>query len=181
MTTDSKPTMAIFRQVGAGRRRESRMSRYYADVELSDDVAAGQERYGSREMVRTPATGPQAATCLSPGRRCLLEVSGQLTWRTSRQLHARFRRAVDVVGRELRVDLGRVSEVDLAGIAVLLVYARLLPTLGGSLQLSNISPACRELMHEMQLSHLLTSVPSRGDRPERPARQQSPARWRPTA
>ena len=157
------------------------MSRYYAGIVLTDDVAAIQERHSSRERVWTPATRSQAATCLSPGRGCLLEVSGQLTWRTSRRLHARFRRAVDAGGRELRVDLGRVSEVDLAGIAVLLVYARLLPTLGGSLQLSNISPACRELMHEMQLSHLLTSVPSRGDRPERPARQQSPARWRPTA
>jgi hypothetical protein len=60
MTTNTKPTIAIFRQVGAGHRRESRMSRYYADVEPSNDVPAGQPRSGSREVVPTPATGPQA-------------------------------------------------------------------------------------------------------------------------
>jgi ABC-type transporter Mla MlaB component len=118
--------------------------------------------WATPQMVRTPGTGAKAATSFSPGRKCLLEVSGPMTWRTSRRLHARFRRAVDAGGRELRVDLRRVSEVDLAGMAVLLVYARLLPTLGGILRLSNVSPACRELMHEMQLSHLLNQVPARG-------------------
>jgi ABC-type transporter Mla MlaB component len=82
-------------------------------------------------------------------------VSGQLTWRTSRRLHASFRRVVDEGGRELRVDLRSVSEADPAGVAVLLVYARLLPTLGGTLEVSGASGPCEALLHRMQLSHLL--------------------------
>jgi ABC-type transporter Mla MlaB component len=82
-------------------------------------------------------------------------VTGQLTWRTSRGLHASFRRAVDEGGRDFRVDLRRVSEVDPAGVAVLLVYGRLLPFLGGGLEVSAASGPCRGLLHRMQVLHLL--------------------------
>jgi ABC-type transporter Mla MlaB component len=82
-------------------------------------------------------------------------VSGQLTWRTSRGLHSSFRRVVDEGGRELRVDLRSVSEVDPAGVAVLLVFARLLPSLGGTLEVSDASAPCQALLQRMQLSHLL--------------------------
>ena len=141
--------------------------------------------WAAYQLVPTPApfTGAGAATSSTDRRNCSLQVGGQLTWRTSRRLHARFRRAVDAGGRELRVDLRRVSEVDPAGIAVLLVYARLLPTLGGTLELCSVSPACRALMHEMQLPHLLTPVPVHGDSAGQSslARQQSPDRWAATA
>jgi ABC-type transporter Mla MlaB component len=86
-------------------------------------------------------------------------VSGQLTWRTSRRLHASFRRVVDEGARELHVDLRSVTEVDPAGIAVLLVYARLLPTLGGGLRVSAASSGCAALLQRMQLSHLLDQPP----------------------
>ena len=121
--------------------------------------------WAAPELVPTPAPslGAGAVTSAAGRRHCLLQVSGQLTWRTSRRLHALFRRAVDAGGRELRVDLRRVSEVDPAGIAVLLVYARLLPTLGGRFELCNVSPSCRALVHDMQLAHLLTPVPARSD------------------
>jgi hypothetical protein len=55
----------------------------------------------------------------------------------------------------LSVDLRSVAEVDPAGVAVLLVYARLLPTLGGTLDVSGASGPCQALLQRMQLSHLL--------------------------
>jgi ABC-type transporter Mla MlaB component len=82
-------------------------------------------------------------------------ISGQLTWRTSRWLHASFRRIVDSGGRELQLDLRAVSEADPAGVAVLLVYSRLLPTLGGTLEIPEASGPCRAMVERMQLPHLL--------------------------
>jgi ABC-type transporter Mla MlaB component len=100
-------------------------------------------------------------------------VSGQLTWRTSRRLHASFRRVVDEGGRELRVDLRSVSEADPAGVAVLLVYARLLPTLGGTLEVSGASAPCHALLQRMQLSHLLDQPPATDDGPGGSLRRQA--------
>lgn len=97
-------------------------------------------------------------------------MTGQLTWRTSRGLHACFRRAVEDGGREFRVDLRSVSEADPAGVAVLLVFARLLPTLGGSLQVSATSGPCQALLERVRLSHLLDQpqcAPAAGARPAR--------------
>lgn len=109
----------------------------------------------------TSPTGAGSATWSCHGRGGVLTVRGQLTWRTSRRLHASFRRVVDAGGRELHVDLRSVAEADPAGVAVLLVYARLLPTLGGTLEVLGASGPCRVLLRRMQLSHLL-------GQPERP-------------
>ena len=115
----------------------------------------------ARSWSTTSSTGAGSATWSGHGRRGLLTVRGQLTWRTSRRLHASFRRVVDAGGRELRVDLRSVTEADPAGVAVLLVHARLLPTLGGTLEVLGASGPCRAVLRRLQLSHLL-------DEPEPP-------------
>ena len=103
----------------------------------------------------TSLTAAGSATWSCRGRSCFVVVSGELTWRTSRWLHSSFRRIVDRGGRELKLDLRAVSEADPAGVAVLLVYSRLLPTLGGSLEIPEASGPCRALVERMQLPHLL--------------------------
>ena len=109
----------------------------------------------ARSWSSTSPTRAGSATWSCQGRWCLVTLSGELTWRTSRRLHASFRRVVEEGGRELSVDLRSVAEVDPAGVAVLLVYARLLPTLGGTLDVSGASGPCLALLERMQLSHLL--------------------------
>ena len=109
----------------------------------------------ARSWSTTSPTGAGSANWSCHGRWCLVTLSGELTWRTSRRLHASFRRVVEEGGRELSVDLRSVAEVDPAGVAVLLVYARLLPTLGGTLDVSGASGPCQALLQRMQLSHLL--------------------------
>jgi ABC-type transporter Mla MlaB component len=81
----------------------------------------------------------------------------------SRGLHACFRGAVAEGGRAFYIDLRSVSDVDPAGIAVLIVYARLLPSLGGSLKVSAASHPCHVLLRRLQLSHLLLRARDQAD------------------
>ena len=118
------------------------------------------QRTPARSWSTTSHTGAGSAAWSCHGRWALVAVSGQLTWRTSRRLHASFRQVVHEGARELRVDLRSVIEADPAGVAVLLVYARLLPTLGGTLEVSGASGPCHELLDRMQLSHLLEPPPA---------------------
>jgi anti-anti-sigma factor len=82
-------------------------------------------------------------------------VLGDLTAATSRALHRRLRRAVEGGARHLRVGLHDVRDVDAAGVAVLLVYARLLPPLGGRLEIVSASPQVQAVLAGMHLGWML--------------------------
>jgi anti-anti-sigma factor len=83
-------------------------------------------------------------------------VTGELTVATSRSLHLRLRQVIQDGGREVRVDLRAVERLDAAGVTVLLVYRRLLPSLGGELVLVGAGAAVRDTLTGMRLGHLLT-------------------------
>jgi anti-anti-sigma regulatory factor len=84
-----------------------------------------------------------------------LVVTGRLTARTGRSLHGRLRRLVRDGAREVRVDLRGVEQAEPAAVAVLLVYARLLPPLGGRLVLTGASDAVAGTLTGMGFAHLL--------------------------
>ena len=81
-----------------------------------------------------------------------LVLTGRLTARTSRSLHGRLRRLVRDGAREVRVDLRGVEQADAAAVAVLLVYARVLPPLGGRLVLTGASDAVQEAVGGTRLA-----------------------------
>ena len=91
------------------------------------------------------------------GRCGLLVVRGPLTWRTSTRVQDHLRCAVEAGARDVTVDLRHVTTVDRAGVAVLVVYARLLHGLGGSLEVSDWSATVRALINELGLTSLLGS------------------------
>jgi hypothetical protein len=62
---------------------------------------------------------------------------------------------VDAGGRDITVDLRHVSTVDRAGVAVLVMHARLLTELGGSLEVVDASPPLTALVYELRLASVL--------------------------
>jgi anti-anti-sigma regulatory factor len=98
----------------------------------------------------------------SPGR-VDLAVTGSMTARNSRSLHVAFRRIVDRGARHVVVDLSSVGDIDPAGVAVLLVYARLLRSLGGLLEVAAASPECRDLLSRMPRTQLDELMPALAD------------------
>ena len=82
-------------------------------------------------------------------------VAGRLTAGAGRSLHLRLRQLVRDGAREVQVDLRGVEEADAAAVAVLLVYARLLPPLGGGLVLTGAGDAVAGTLTGMGFAHLL--------------------------
>jgi anti-anti-sigma regulatory factor len=74
-------------------------------------------------------------------------------------MHRRLRRLVRDGAREVRVDLRGVEEADGAAVAVLLVYARLLPPLGGRLVLTGASDAVQVAVGGTRLAHEIDDCP----------------------
>jgi anti-anti-sigma factor len=99
----------------------------------------------------TGAAGPTRA------RTADVVVAGNLTAATRGTLHVRLRHAVRAGGRDVRVDLRAVERLDAAGVAVLLIFRRMLPPLGGGLVLVGASRAVEETLAEMRLGHLLSA------------------------
>lgn len=83
---------------------------------------------------------------------------GELTAATSRTLHGRMRRLVEDGARVVVVDCAGVRRADAAGVAVLLVYARLLPPLGGELVIEDASPAVEDVLASVHLTRLLAQT-----------------------
>ena len=89
-----------------------------------------------------------------PHRTADVVVTGDLTVATSRSLHRRLRQVIQDGGRQVRVDLRAVDRLDAAGVTVLLVYRRLLPSLGGELVVVG-GGAVEDALTGMRLGHVL--------------------------
>jgi anti-anti-sigma factor len=85
----------------------------------------------------------------------LLHPSGPLTVVTRGEFRQRLRTCMHSGARHIVVDLNSVSDLDAAGVAVLLVYARSLKPLGGSLRIVNATDDCSRLLTRIGVSHLL--------------------------
>lgn len=90
----------------------------------------------------------------------LLHLSGPLTVVTRGQFRQRLRTCMHSGARHIVVDLDGVSDVDASGVAVLLVYARSLKPLGGSLRVVNATDDCSRLISRIGVNRLLEPLAS---------------------
>jgi anti-anti-sigma factor len=112
----------------------------------TSDIAATRHLPGSRQVQMT-VTGHESGF--------LIHVSGQLTVATSCSFRRQLGTLVHAGPRSLLVDLENVSDIDPAGLAVLLVYARSMRCLGQNLRLTNPSDNVRRLLSLIGAGHLL--------------------------
>jgi len=95
-------------------------------------------------------------TTRSSGRRIAL--SGDVTIATAAQVRAELLGALEQ-GGDLRVDLAKVTEIDTAGLQVLLHGRRLAPHLGGAVRFQRCPAALRDTLAVAGLGGDLAPLP----------------------
>lgn len=100
-----------------------------------------------------------------PGAKCAherptrrLEVEGDLTIHTARSQKERLLPALRAPYTVIEVDLAQVTEIDTAGLQLLLMGCDVTMAMGGALQLVRMSPAVAEVIELLSLQQIFASA-----------------------